>query len=43
MSKSTQTTQDKAEPRHEKARELAEKALDAYAAGDQKRGDDLAE
>ncbi len=31
------------EPKHEKARDLAEKALDEYAKGDDAKGDKLAE
>ena len=41
--KQSEQPQEQSEPRHEKARELAEQALDAYAAGDRKRGDALAE
>ncbi len=42
-SKPPEQPQPEAKPRHDQARELAEKALDSYAAGDRKRGDELAE
>ena len=39
MAKNAETPGD----RHEKARDLAEKALEEYAKGDKKKGDQLAE